>query len=186
MTTAILIAAAGVVIAWPWIFAEAKKLWASGLLQKLDVRHYAAGLLLAGALLTWSRPADSEPTPAPEPDNAELSLRGLFISPTAADDAQLLSALCEEIASCIEFDANREGGPRLTTGVAFDDLRMAAREARMRGESLGARQPHVRDALHKFLDERVGHSGGPVSPEQRSRWVAAYREIARAAANATK
>lgn len=186
MMTAFLIAAAGVLISWPWFVARFEKLRESGVLQKLDARHYAAGLLLAVALLSWSRPADSEPTPAPEPDNAELSLRGLFVSPSAAEDAQLLSALCEEIAECIEFDANREGGPRLTTGVAFDDLRVAARESRMRGESLGARQPHVRDALHKFLDERVGHSGGPVSPEQRSRWVAAYREIARAADNATR
>jgi hypothetical protein len=56
----------------------------------------------------------------------------------------------------------------------------------MRGESLGARQPHVRDAIHKFLDDAVGTSGGPVTPESRAAWVSAYRDLSEAAAEAVR
>lgn len=146
-------------------------------------RVYAAGALVVVAALWAMSGRKPVPTPAPEPTG--LSLRGKFVGPTAASDAVMFSALCDEIADCLEVDGMREQGPRLTTGVAFDELRIAAREGRMRGESLGARQPHVRDAIHGYLDQAVGTAGGPVSPEQRARWIAAYREIARAAADVT-
>ena len=71
-------------------------------------------------------------------------------------------------------------------GVAFDELRTRARVLRCRGESIGERQPRVREAIQAFLDTAVGTSGGPVSPEQRSAWAAAYREIGRAAGEATR
>lgn len=144
------------------------------------------GIVLMIVGLWWSLPGRKpEPTPAP-PAPGEFSLRGKFIGPTAASDAMMFSSLCDEIANCLEVDGMREQGPRLTTGVAFDELRIAAREGRMRGESLGARQPHARDAIHAYLDQAVGTAGGPVSPEQRARWISAYREIARAAADVTR
>ena len=95
-----------------------------------------------------------------------------------------MSALCAELADCIEYDGSHD--QRLKTGVAFDELRIAAREMRCRGESIGARQPAVRDAVHKFLDDAVGSSGGPVTPESRAAWVAALRDLSRAAADVTK
>jgi hypothetical protein len=70
--------------------------------------------------------------------------------------------------------------------VAFDDLRIAAREARLRGESLGSRQPKVKEAIHTYLDETVGTSGGPVTPADRAKWVAAMQDISRACADAAK
>ena len=149
------------------------------------VRYTLAAALVLGCLVAWLVDSPAGPTPAPQPDGG-LSFRGLFIGPTAASDAASLAALCDEIAGTIEYDGSREGGPRLKSGVAFDDLRIAARESRMRGESLGARQPHVRDAIHQYLDKAVGSSGGPVSPEQRSAWVAAYRELGRACADAAR
>jgi len=124
-----------------------------------------------------------EPTPTPEP--VGLNLRGSFIGPTAPADAAKLAALCDELADIIEQDGMKDE-PRLKSGVAFDDLRVAAREARCRGESIGQRQPHVREAIHKFLDDAVGSSGGPVGPQQRSAWVAAYRELGRACADAAR
>lgn len=148
-------------------------------------RYTLAAALVLGCIVAWLADAPSEPTPAPQPDGG-LSFRGKFIGPTAAADAASLAALCEELAGTIEYDGSREGGPRLKSGVAFDDLRVAARESRMRGQSLGARQPHVRDAIHQYLDKQVGTSGGPVSPEQRSAWVAAYRELGRACADAAR
>ncbi|NBW22295.1 MAG: hypothetical protein EBR82_81520 [Caulobacteraceae bacterium] len=148
-------------------------------------RYALAACLLAGCVVVYAIEALRSPTPAPTP-NGGLSMRGLFIGPEASADAARLAALCDELAECIELDGVREGGPRLKSGVAFDDLRVAAREARLRGESIGARQPHVKKAIHDYLDAAVGQSGGPVSPEQRSKWVAAYRELSRACADATR
>ena len=147
-------------------------------------RYFLAALLAAIALLAMT--VDGKPGPKPPPDpEGRLQLRGLFVGPTAGDDAITIACLCAELADVIAWDG-RLDKPRLSTGVAFDDLRIAARESRMRGVSIGERQPHVRDAIHEFLDEQVGVSGGPVSDEDRKAWVAAYREIARAANAATR
>lgn len=151
----------------------------------IDPKHAAAAALVIAALVSYAyRPAKVPPGPVPVPPDA-FSLRAKFAGPTAAADAAMLSALLEELADCIERDGTL-AEPRLKTGVAFDDLRIAAREARMRGESLGARQPAVKDAIHTFLDGAVGTSGGPVTPESRRAWVAAFRDLSDACAEATK
>jgi hypothetical protein len=150
-------------------------------------RQIAAGCLVALALLAWAVSGggdDAAPNPGPMPPQG-LVLRGLFVGQNAASDAQMLSALTAEIGDCIEYDGTLPA-PRLKTGVAFDDLRIAAREARLRGESLGSRQPKVRDAIHNYLDETVGTSGGPVTPADRAKWVAAMKDISRACADAAK
>lgn len=147
-------------------------------------RVYAAGALVAVALLWSMSGRKPEPTPAPPaPDG--LNLRGQFIGPSAASDAAMLAALCGELAEVIEWDGMQDA-PRLKSGVAFDELRVAAREARCRGESIGHRQPHVRKALEDFLVQRLGVSGGPIGPQERAKWVAAYRELARACSDASR
>lgn len=150
-------------------------------------RQIAAGCLVALALIMWAVSGALEPTPpnpGPTPPQG-LVLRGLFIGPRASEDASVLSALTAEIGDCIAYDGTLPD-PRLKTGVAFDDLRIAAREARLRGESLGSRQPKVRDAIHTYLDETVGTSGGPVTPSERAKWVSAMQDISRACADAAK
>lgn len=139
-------------------------------------------LLIVGIL--WSLPRSKpEPTPAPEPHG--FSLRGKFIGPTAPADAATLAALCDELADVIEQDGMRDE-PRLKSGLAFDELRHIAREARCRGESIGQRQPHARDAIAGYLEEQLGKSGGPVGPQQRAKWVSAYRELGRACGDAAR
>lgn len=151
-------------------------------------KQIAAGAIIAIGLLAWVLSLRSgeqtPPKPGPVPPNG-LVLRGLFIGPQASQDASLLSSLTAEIGDCIEYDGTLPD-PRLKTGVAFDDLRIAARESRLRGESLGARQPKVKDAIHNYLDEVVGTSGGPVTPAERAKWVSAMRDISRACADASK
>jgi len=148
-------------------------------------RQIAAGCLVALALLLWAFSGGvDDVAPGPVPPNG-LVLRGLFVGQNAAQDAAMLSALTGEIGEIIAYDGTL-ASPRLKTGVAFDDLRIAAREARLRGESLGARQPKVKEAIHAYLDETVGDNGGPVTPADRAKWVAAMKDISRACADASK
>lgn len=151
----------------------------------MNLRMIVAAAIAVGTLFAWAMDGSKpEPTPAP-PAPGAFSLVGKFVGPTAADDAAYLSGLTLSLADVIEWDGMQEH-PRLTTGVHIDDLRRAAREMRLRGESIGDRQPKVRDAVHKFLDETAGTSGGPIGPQERSAWVTAFREIGRAAADVAK
>lgn len=184
MISALLVAVAVYALAGQQIAEKFKAWYSTAKMPTVDGKHVAAVALLVAAAIAFapSRPAPA-PGPAPSPPDA-FTLRGKFIGPTAAEDASTMSALCGELAECIDYDGKHD--QRLKTGVAFDELRIAAREMRCRGESIGARQPAVRDAVHKFLDDAVGSSGGPVTPESRAAWVAALRDLSRAAADVTR
>ena len=85
----------------------------------------------------------------------------------------------------LEWDGG-QAEPYLKTAIAIDELRQRARELRCRGVSIGARQPAARDAIARHLDEKVGTAGGPITREQRAAWVAAFRDIERAATNVVR
>ena len=184
MITALLIAFAVYVLAGQQITERVKSWYATAKVPTIDGQYVAAIALLIAAVIAFapSRQAPA-PGPAPAPPDA-FTLRGKFIGPTAAEDASIMAALCGELAECIDYDGKHD--QRLKTGIAFDELRIAAREMRCKGESIGARQPQVRDAVHRFLDDAVGSSGGPVTPESRAAWVSALRDLSRAAADVTK
>jgi hypothetical protein len=145
-------------------------------------RHHLAALFGAVAFVSLMAP-QAPPAPKPEPPEA-FSLTGKFVGATAAEDAAILAALCDELARIIEADGQRES-PRLKSGVQMDELRVAAREGRTRGISIGARQPKARDAIEQYLNEAVGVSGGPVDAGQRAKWVDAFFEISRASSRAS-
>ena len=184
MITALLVAFAVYVLAGQQITEKVKAFIATAKMPTIDGKHVAALALVVAAAIAFmpSKPAPT-PNPVPVPPDA-FTLKGKFIGERAASDAIIMSELCASLADCIEYDGKHD--QRLKTGVAFDELRIAAREMRCKGESIGARQPQVRDAVHKFLDDSVGSSGGPVTPESRAAWVAALRDLARAAADVTK
>ena len=185
MITAVLIAFAAYVLAGKQITEKVQAWYATAKVPTIDGQYVAAIALLIAAVIAFSPSRSSTPTPTPVPVPPDsFTLRGKFIGVSAASDAATFSALCAELADCIEYDGSHD--QRLKTGVAFDELRIAAREMRCRGESIGARQPQVRDAVHKFLDDAVGSSGGPVTPESRAAWVSALRDLARAAADVAK
>ena len=184
MITALLVAVAVYALAGQQIAEKFQAWYSTAKMPTVDGKHVAAVALLVAAAIAFAPQRQAPaPSPAPAPPDA-FTLRGKFVGPTAAEDASVMSALCGELAECIEYDGNHD--QRLKTGVAFDELRIAAREMRCRGESIGARQPQVRDAVHKFLDDAVGSSGGPVTPESRAAWVSALRDLSRAAADVTK
>ncbi len=185
MITALLVAFAVYLLAGPQIVERAKAWYATAKMPTIDGQYVAAVALLVAAVIAFAPSRSSTPTPAPAPVPPDaFTLKGKFIGERASSDAATLSALCSELADCIEYDGSHD--QRLKTGVAFDELRIAAREARCKGDSIGARQPHVKEAVHKFLDDAVGASGGPVTPESRAAWVSALRDLSRAAADVTK
>ena len=184
MITALLVAFAVYVLAGQQITEKVKAFIATAKMPTIDGKHVAALALLVAAGIAVLPNRSSTPAPQPVPVPPAFTLRGKFVGESAASDASIMAALCSELADCIEYDGSHD--QRLKTGVAFDELRVAAREARCKGDSIGARQPQVRDAVHKFLDDAVGSSGGPVTPESRAAWVSAFRDLSRAAADVTR
>lgn len=156
-------------------------------LPAVELRHVIGAALVAGLALVWSGRGRTEPTPAPGPaPDAPITLAGKFSpTPDASTDAALMEALFGEIADELEWDA-MEAEPLYKNGVAFDELRVRAFDMRMKGESLGARHPRVRDEIRAYLDRTAGTSGGPLTPAQKSAWVAAFRDVQRAAGDAIR
>jgi len=150
----------------------------------VSIRHVIATVMLFAGVVMGLANRDASPTPVPV--NGDISLAGKFAGPTAANDAAITAGMFNELADELEYDGMRAGGPHLTTGVAFDDLRTRAFELRCRGQKIGDRQPRARDAIKAYMTAKVGVSGGPVGPEQRAEWVKALREIGRAAADASR
>ncbi len=138
------------------------------------------GVALIGAAILLSRegqpgPAPTPPGPAPQP----LALTVTFAGETARQDAAMLGAYFAELADELAWDGKREK-PLLSAGVHFDALRTRAREARLRGVSIGDRQPAARQQIGDYLTATLGTSGGPVDAAGREKWVTAFKQVARA------
>jgi hypothetical protein len=177
MMSLVLVAAAAVALAWPWVKAHYHEFriptW------RPDSRHLAAVALVAAALLTYVKPA-APVVPVPPARPEALDLRGKFVGMDAARDAALVAALCGELADEIEWDA-AQAEPLLRTGLAFDELRVRTRILLCRGKSLGAKHPLARDAIEAHLTATAGTSGGPLDAAAKAKWVKAYRDVAQAA-----
>lgn len=135
------------------------------------------GISLIVAAVVLAR--QDKPGPPAPPPPSPLAITLQFSGETARSDATLLAAYFSELADEIEADGRLEK-PLLSAGVHLDTLRTRARIARVRGQSIGDRQPAVRDAIGGYLTTTLGTSGGPVDAPQRAKWVTAFRDIARA------
>ena len=183
MIPTLLILAAAAAWGWPHLEPLVARLRAA--VPTLTPRHYAGVALVAAAVAYGFAPRATAPEPPPAPDPGPLSLSGLWVGPTASEDAALVGAMCSEIADEIEFMSGQPDG-YLASGVAVDELRRLTRIARCRGISIGDRQPAARDAMATYLDAKVGTYGGPLTAEQRAAWVTAYRDLGRAATDAAQ
>jgi hypothetical protein len=112
-------------------------------------------------------------------------LDGDFRGETASDDAATVGNLLLELADELEWDGSLSE-PYYVTGSQIDQLRKASRVLRCRGESIGDRQPAARDKIAEYLEIHVGTDGGPLTPESRAAWVSAFRDVGRAACDASK
>lgn len=140
--------------------------------------------LVAGAafaLLVEMWPAGSVPA-VPE---GQLMLRGKFVGPEAADDAAAFAGVCNSVADALEHDG-KATSQRIATGLQLEDLRTGIAEMRFAPRPLRERQPHVRAAVGKYLDDTAGTSGGPLDATKRAVWVAAFRELAKASEEAVR
>ncbi len=146
----------------------------------MKTRIIIACCLCAAAYLinTTARTPEVKPSP-----RVAINIGPLLQGDTAASDCALIAAMCEEVAQVIEWDGMQDE-PLLTTGTSLDAFRTRTRMFLCRGESIGDRQPAVRDAVAVFLDERLGTDGGEISQVQRAKWVLAYKDIAESARHA--
>lgn len=140
----------------------------------------AALFAVAAALYFFTAPTRIPPVPAPAP---EIDLTSAFQGEHASDDAATVACMADEIANVIEWD-QRQPEPALTTGKSLDLLRTRTREFLCKGQSIGERHPKMREIVGGYLESKLGTAGGSVTPEQKAAWVAAYREVARAARHA--
>lgn len=138
-----------------------------------------AGAALAAVVEFWPRP---EVLP---PSDGGLSLRGKFIGADAASDAAAFAGVCGAVADALELDG-KSTAPRISTGLQLEDLRTATSEFRFAPVPLRERQPHVKAVVGRYLDQVAGTSGGPMSDPARATWVAAFRELAKAAEEAVR
>jgi hypothetical protein len=136
-------------------------------------------VVLAVALIATNTMSDAEPTPAPGP-SAPLDLHGKFVGPTAAEDAAIIGGICGELAAIIEVDGSEKGERKFKTAAQIDEWRRQMRAFRCQGESVGDRQAAARDAIGDFMTNTVGDSPADLTPELRSAWVGALRDVARA------
>jgi hypothetical protein len=140
-------------------------------------RNGIAAALLAAAGVAWFASRPSAPAPDAPPAPAGLVLE--WAGPTAAADRATMGWLCAGLADALEHDGSRSE-PKIRSGAQLEELRVTARDGRMRGESIGARQPAARQAIGDYLDREAGKSGGPLDADARRRWVAAFRGVAAA------
>jgi hypothetical protein len=152
----------------------------------MNERRSYLPLLAAIGLAIWlvtAKPFDG-PAPAPGPAPAAVDLVAAFATnddrAERVEHALTFATICRSLADCLEYDAGRSE-PLLKTGLQVDDLRRGLRQTRMRGWSFLAKYPALGSQTEAFLAGQVGTSGGPLSAEDRAKWISAFRTLAAAA-----
>lgn len=154
----------------------------------------ATGIIVgAVALAAWlgsAGIAPGPPSPAPSPIPAPVGgpdiLRVLAKNPDKAQaqkHAEYLQRIGERCAKCIEADG-RVSAPRIKTGGNAASYRRDLRLWLMDGESFTPQYPDLAPLLGGYLDQAVGKTDGPLSADDRQRWVAAMKVIGNNAAYA--
>ena len=163
--------------------------------QRFDAQNVRPGTILAVVvLLAWLAgyrgcyigfSGGTRPVPPDDAPDLVAAFRQTDNPLEAKEDALTLAALCRSIADTIEYDGHLDE-PRLRTGQQLDRLRRWTREYALRGESLGRKYPELPPRLKSYLDKKLGTDAGPLTPDQRKKWVDAFRKIAEAAEYAAR
>jgi hypothetical protein len=98
----------------------------------------------------------------------------------ARTHAAELAEISAAAADVLEFDWQAERS-RIRTGQHVHDLRLAIRDYRLAGWSFLKAYPALQDVLDTHFSGHVGRASGPLTNEQRTKWISAFRELAEAA-----
>lgn len=95
----------------------------------------------------------------------------------AAKDAREFGCLSESTAAVIEVDGKQQQ-PQLRSGTQMHNHRNMTRYYQTGGATYTSRYPDLPAVLTEYLTTELGTDGGPVSAEQRAKWVKAHRNLA--------
>ncbi len=145
--------------------------------------------LVGLAALAWwafSRSDPSVPSPSPPPGGPSLveAFRTNDDRREAVQHARVFATICGSLADYLEYDGSRPQ-PLIKTGVQIDEFRRGLRQTRTKGWSFLTTYPELGPAVEQFLTREVGTSGGPLTPEQRQKWIAAMRQLEQSAHHAS-
>lgn len=141
-------------------------------------------LVVAGvAALLGQQP----PAPGPVPSGPDLgaAFRTNDDRAEARQHARVFATICGSLADYLEYDGSRTQ-PLIKTGVQIDEFRRGLRQTRTKGWSFLTTYPELGPAVEQFLTREVGTSGGPISAEQRQKWITAMRQLAASSEHAAR
>lgn len=142
-------------------------------------------LAAAAGLFFFGRSAGTPALPQPAGPDLVQAFATNDDRAQAHAHAQAFGAICFSLADVLEYDGALEA-PRIKSGVQVDDLRRWTRENHLAGRSFAAKYPGLKSAVEQHLTQALGTAGGNLSPEQRAKWVTAFRELAANAEYAAK
>lgn len=146
-----------------------------------------AGSIVLGSLWVVAR-GPNGPTPPNTPDSPPPGAPDLLAvfaaNPNRAEakqHAQQLGAIAGCVADVLAFDGQQAEKARITTGQQLAVFRNDARHLTTGGFSFASRYPPLKDVIEKFLDERAGKDGGPLTSSAREKWIEAFRVLKQSA-----
>jgi hypothetical protein len=132
------------------------------------------GVLILGAMGFMQ--TDTSLKPKPKGPDMRRVFNGTF---RARLDARRFGTLCRSLHDGLAMDWKQEK-PHITTGAQVDNLRIIARRQQTGGKSYLELYPDLKAVLEAHFEEHVGKSGGPLTPETKTRWLSAFSELAEA------
>jgi hypothetical protein len=152
------------------------------------IRLIIAGILLVCGLLIFARmvatPAGPV-VPESQPAETELGKRVLAsfsVNPPRAEsvgEAMWLAGVFYKSAECLEYECSSPDA-WLKTGRDWDQYRISLIRSVTKGKRYGDMYPDLPAVVGKYLDEKSGKSGGPMTPEIVAARVSAVRELGNA------
>jgi hypothetical protein len=146
--------------------------------------NYLPWLAVGAIVLAFLYTAQQHKAADKKPSSTSI-LAGVFSTNDNADDAakdaKAFSELCYSIATDLEVDSKLKT-PFYKFAVQYDDLRRRARTYMYNGHALSEKYPKLVTAVQDHMLAKVGDAGGPVSEEQRAKWIVAFKELGAGAA----
>jgi hypothetical protein len=135
-------------------------------------------IIIGGLVLFLLYGGGASVVPTPRPDGPDLvpAFRTNNDRTQARQHAHIFATICGKLAECLEYDGSRTD-PLIKTGVQIDELRRSFRQVRTGGWSFLHQYPELGTSVDQFLTTEIGTSGGPLTPEQRRKWIDSMRRL---------